>query len=321
MRVFISWSGSQSCAIAEKLRTWIQLVIQSVEPYFSPEDINRGVRWSSDIACELASCRIGLLCMTRDNLAAPWLLFEAGALSKDLENSRVCPILFGLTPAELDGPLVQFQAAEFDEDGMYYVIKTINASLEKPLPDEVLQKSFTNWWPQLRDDITPILETTTENATPRRSDRAILEEILALTRGVHSQSDPDDVVLHYDDLKKRVKLLPRHFDVLVTSLLENEVCPHVREELFRMHKAIQRLFTPCDDYESSKYYTALQNTLGQIKTLCPSEEEEGDTDTNGTAGEFSEISAAANLAGMAALCFVMAAGEKSIKVLARASAH
>ena len=33
--------------------------------------------------------------------------------------------------------------------------------------------------------------------------------------------------------------------------------------------------------------------------------------TNGTAGEFAEISAAANLAGMAALVFVMRAGEKS----------
>lgn len=34
-------------------------------------------------------------------------------------------------------------------------------------------------------------------------------------------------------------------------------------------------------------------------------------DMNGTAGEFSAISAAANLAGMAALVFVMHAGEKS----------
>ncbi|MFT5094283.1 MAG: hypothetical protein ACI93T_003120, partial [Porticoccaceae bacterium] len=34
-------------------------------------------------------------------------------------------------------------------------------------------------------------------------------------------------------------------------------------------------------------------------------------DTNGTAGDFSEISAAANLAGMAAFIFVMRAGEKS----------
>ncbi|MFT5328162.1 MAG: hypothetical protein ACI8P0_006074, partial [Planctomycetaceae bacterium] len=32
---------------------------------------------------------------------------------------------------------------------------------------------------------------------------------------------------------------------------------------------------------------------------------------NGTAGDFAEISAAANLAGMAAFVFVMRAGEKS----------
>ncbi|MFT5095265.1 MAG: hypothetical protein ACI93T_004112, partial [Porticoccaceae bacterium] len=35
------------------------------------------------------------------------------------------------------------------------------------------------------------------------------------------------------------------------------------------------------------------------------------TDSNGTAGNFAEISAAATLAGMAAFIFVMRAGEKS----------
>jgi len=40
------------------------------------------------------------------------------------------------------------------------------------------------------------------------------------------------------------------------------------------------------------------------------------TDSNGTAGEFAEISAAANLAGMAAFVFVMRAGEKSNRGLA-----
>ena len=35
------------------------------------------------------------------------------------------------------------------------------------------------------------------------------------------------------------------------------------------------------------------------------------SETNGTAGEFAEISAGANLAGMAALVFVIRAGEKS----------
>jgi len=73
----------------------------------SAEDIGKGARWSALLAGELAQAKIGILCLTRDNLAAPWMLFEAGALSKTLERTFVCPYLLGLRPADLGGPLVR----------------------------------------------------------------------------------------------------------------------------------------------------------------------------------------------------------------------
>ena len=94
MKVFISWSGSQSKELAEAIREWIPNVIQAVSPYFTPSDIEKGTRWSNDIAKELESSSIGILCITRENIRAPWIMFEAGALSKSLEKTHVCPILF-----------------------------------------------------------------------------------------------------------------------------------------------------------------------------------------------------------------------------------
>lgn len=41
MKIFVSWSGELSRQIAEVLKKWIPCIIQSVEVFFSPEDIKK----------------------------------------------------------------------------------------------------------------------------------------------------------------------------------------------------------------------------------------------------------------------------------------
>ncbi len=109
MKIFITWSGDTSCLIAEVLNKWLPGVLQAVKTYYSPNDILKGTRWNAEISKELESSQVGIICLTKDNLEAPWIMFEAGALSKSLENSKVCPILFGVDASEVKGPLVQFE--------------------------------------------------------------------------------------------------------------------------------------------------------------------------------------------------------------------
>ena len=71
LRVFISWSGEVSHKVAEALESWLPSVIQSVEPYMSEEDIEKGTRWSQDITRELELCNYGIICVTRTNIEAP----------------------------------------------------------------------------------------------------------------------------------------------------------------------------------------------------------------------------------------------------------
>jgi hypothetical protein len=89
MKVFISWSGQTSHRVAVTLRDWLPSVIQSIQPYVSSEDIDKGARWSSDIAGELHASTYGLICLTKDNINAPWINFEAGALGKSIDKARV----------------------------------------------------------------------------------------------------------------------------------------------------------------------------------------------------------------------------------------
>ena len=52
MKVFFSWSGKQGQQIAGILRVWLPGVLQAVKPYFSPEDLKAGSRWSPEIASQ-----------------------------------------------------------------------------------------------------------------------------------------------------------------------------------------------------------------------------------------------------------------------------
>lgn len=186
MKLFISWSGELSKEIAEIFRQWVPGVIQAAKPYYSPDDITKGTRWSSEIAKELDSSKIGIICLTKENLESPWIMFEAGALSKNLEKSKVCPLLFGIDPSDIKGPLVQFQASKFSKKEVKKVIKMMNEELEtNSLSSDVLDNVFDMWWPKLEEQINKALEKArTESDSDLRSERDLLEEVLSLTRGL-----------------------------------------------------------------------------------------------------------------------------------------
>ena len=183
MKVFISWSGDQSRKYAEAIRDWLPVVLQLVTPYFTPTDVEKGARWSTDIAKELDSSQIGIICVTRDNLHADWVLFEAGALSKSLEKSHVCPVIFGISNTDLSGPLKQFQTTEFERSEFHKLIVVINNKLgENKLSSKTLDTVFDKWWPDLQVKVDAISRSVAEPSEPVRSERDLIEEILILTR-------------------------------------------------------------------------------------------------------------------------------------------
>jgi hypothetical protein len=183
-KVFISWSGHLSQQLGEALRNWLPAALQFVKPYFSPEDIEKGAKWSSEISKELETSNVGVICLTRDNTEKPWILFEAGALSKSLERSRVCTLLFDVDPSDVKGPLTSFQGTRFVKEDFKRLFISINAAAsESRLEPPVLDSVFEMWWPKLEQDITAILNSSTKaSKKERRPDRDILEELLELAR-------------------------------------------------------------------------------------------------------------------------------------------
>ena len=186
MKVFISWSGDRSRRAAEELKAWLQRVIQSVDPWVSP-DIAKGARWGEEVARELEAAKVGIFCLTAENKEAPWLLFEAGAVSKT-KDAHVCTLLIGVAPSEVSYPLAQFQHTLAEESQMFGLLQTINAAVERTggraLAEAVLRESFDAWWPKLELAFCEIARQEGHGARPRqRSERELLEEVVELVRG------------------------------------------------------------------------------------------------------------------------------------------
>lgn len=182
--VFISWSGERSRRIAEELHRWIPSTLQFTRPYFTPNDIEKGAKWATEISRKLSETDVGIICLTKENIDKPWILFEVGALSKDLEKSRVCSVLFGMDNADLSGPLTTFQTTAFEKADFKKLMQTINdAGGDRSLSRETFDSVFNMWWPRLDESIKAILASEGGQRDQEvRSDREILEEILSLSR-------------------------------------------------------------------------------------------------------------------------------------------
>ncbi len=162
LQVFISWSGERSRLVAESMVDWLPRVLQASDPWMSKQ-IQKGDRWSQRIGEKLADYHVGVICVTPENVAAPWLLFEAGALSKALGNAKVCPALLGLNPSELGGPLGQFQATVVEKRDLFELLRTLNAQLEGEAVDpSVLAAAFTREWPRFERKLKRIASAPME---------------------------------------------------------------------------------------------------------------------------------------------------------------
>src|SRR5947208_1761242 len=93
--VFLSWSGEESKAVAESLRDWLSELLPSVKPWISTRDLDKGTMFQTVISDQLSSSNIGIFCLTPENVhESPWMLFEAGVLSKGIGKNKVLTYLF-----------------------------------------------------------------------------------------------------------------------------------------------------------------------------------------------------------------------------------
>jgi hypothetical protein len=182
--VFISWSGERSKAAAEALREWLPIVLQVARPWMSETDIEKGSRGLEEIGKALEVMKVGIICLTPENLTAEWINYEAGALSKTPDaKTRVCTyLLAGLEYRNVKPPLGLFQWTKANRDDTRKLIHTINKHLDAtPVPDSSLDAIFAKMWPDLEQRLSA-LPASAGVVPPVRTTDEMVAEILELSR-------------------------------------------------------------------------------------------------------------------------------------------
>ncbi|MFI7219150.1 toll/interleukin-1 receptor domain-containing protein [Micromonospora maritima] len=184
MRIFISWSGEPSRSIARAIRDWLRVVVQHSDPWMSDQEITSGARWNDLLAEALEQSDFGLVCVTRKNQSAPWLMFESGALAKHLKTARLVPLCIDLAPSEITSPLQSFQARTLDREGIYRLVQDLSALAKQPVPRESVDMLFEAMWPKLEPKIAAANNSEGSPERPKRSTEDMLVELVTRMRDI-----------------------------------------------------------------------------------------------------------------------------------------
>ena len=244
MKVFFFFLGDLSPKIAELLKKWIPCMIQSVEVFFSPEDIEKGDNWDRAISTQLSECKYGIICLTSENTNAPWVNFEAGAIAKTLD-SKVAALMIDIKPSDLRGPLSRYQATKFEKGDFYQLILAINNTLEVSLEDKILENAFDAMWPALEIEINHILNQFAQKNTKQKKgmnleqpENAPIEELLQLLRKQNSVLSSPENLLPIDYMERiQSQIFERRQALYVEDdMLLEEVVEYFREVLSRIQR-------------------------------------------------------------------------------------
>lgn len=235
MKVFISWSGERSKLVAQALHEWMPLVLHFVEPWLSDKDIEAGERWIVELGKELQDSKFGIIVVTPENVKAPWLLFEAGALSNAFSLASVCPYLVELDLKDLSGPLFQFQAKKADRPSTFQLLQAMNSRAEKPLDQGRLSELFDALWPRLEQRLSNLPGPS--KSFPSRSTPEVMEELVEAVRRMETR-------LEGLSLQSAHTSLPA---VVASSILPGRVVVKVRGEFPRLANTKEFRFSPGKD--------------------------------------------------------------------------
>jgi hypothetical protein len=154
----------------------------------SEKDLPKGTRWNAEIGKKLETSTIGIFCLTPDNLTAPWINFEAGAVSKAVEDARVFTYLFELEYKQVEYPLAQFNHTKATQAETLRMLHDVNnlLLLNEKVDDNRLERLFANCWPNLEEKLKVVARKMAETKTEpqKRSSDDMLNEILELSRGL-----------------------------------------------------------------------------------------------------------------------------------------
>ncbi|HFD1661305.1 TPA: hypothetical protein QFK58_000357 [Enterococcus faecium] len=268
MDLFLSWSGERSKELARIFNKWVKQVIPQLDVYYSPDDIQPGERWSDSIKGGLKGNPMGIFFVVEENIVQPWLNFEAGAISNQVGNTNVIPLLHDIEPSRITGPLTQFQAISYIKEDLKRLIKLINENITdvRKIDSMLLNEIFEKWYPDFEKQYDKFKK---ENPSPEvkevsgtLDEDGQLSEILSILRSMERNKDNNN--------QSSVDIVPRFAlnDVIYNgNFRRSDMIDYVvgqnAGDLF-IHFA--KDFNSNDMNQTKKIISILTNDLGRLPT-------------------------------------------------------
>ncbi|MCL2281862.1 MAG: TIR domain-containing protein [Fibromonadales bacterium] len=188
MNIFISQSGELSRKISEIFGEWIKSYFSDVNIFISSKTIDGGEAWFQGIVRNLKSSNFAISILTKENHSKPWINYEYGVL---VENSKIIPILFDISPNELSGePIQQYQCVRFDEkEKVKRVFLEINKLNGGGKNVELLDKTFNVDYEKYKTNINNLINYKKE--TKAETQKSIPKKInITFADAMPKETDP-----------------------------------------------------------------------------------------------------------------------------------
>ncbi len=178
MKIFICWSGRWGQNAANEIKNWLckdaLKELKQCDVRVSTE-IAKGALWFEELRSFLDQACAALVCLTRDALRSPWVHYEVGAIATAMREQHgqkqgytglapIFPLLLGVKPGEITGPLAAFQStAVNDAQDMRRLINDL--TLVPPVKERAstqgpaeLSEKWLDTWQKLQDRLNNIQE-------------------------------------------------------------------------------------------------------------------------------------------------------------------
>lgn len=160
-KIFISWSKENSQEVAKALKKVIETEIfpeTGLQCFVSKFDISAGADWYPTIKAEIKTCDLGILCITNENVAAPWIFYEAGGMAA--REVPTIPLLIGCEISELsDSPLQGKQCVNFYRKTEFVkMMEDINVRLGGLLPSQIVTQMAEVKYDGIKKDLASTLD-------------------------------------------------------------------------------------------------------------------------------------------------------------------
>ena len=241
-KVFLSWSGELSHQFAVILSDWLECLMPSIEIFLSSSDIPPGRRWSDELASELQKCQAGIICVTNENINSPWMNFEAGALSKDIKESNVTPLLINVSNSHIQkSPLSQFQTLQISKGDIHKLVKSLYTLLGVDVSDQKFEMIFNKWYSDFEE---------------------LVKELDIQNHAEDTEEDKYNTLLHSfnhirEDLNEEIKRMNR----VLADLTAGEASRVKNKKLTDINKYSFEGLWIADDNKSFYYGKVIENSL------------------------------------------------------------